>query len=141
MAWTKTKTAAVTAVAVLLGAVATTVVLNQVAPGPSAVRRQVLQDGSVLMLERVVVGSRAEFALARVSCAKAPKFERERVLARSRGLQDKKSRAARPPTMGGGTGTGRQVRERDGVCTGARHRPDDPSYTTRYLESRRDRPP
>ncbi len=60
MAWTKAKTALVAAV-IVLGAGTAVLVLKNVASSSNASRRQVLEDGSVLTLDRVVVDSRARF--------------------------------------------------------------------------------
>ena len=62
MALTKMKAAAVTAVVVLAGAATTTAILKNVAATPAAAQRQVLEDGSVLALDRVEVGSQTAFA-------------------------------------------------------------------------------
>src|SRR5215472_13311063 len=60
MAWTKAKTALVAAL-VVVGAGTTALVLKNVASFSNARRRQVLEDGSVLTLDRVVVDSKARF--------------------------------------------------------------------------------
>src|SRR5439155_2678930 len=61
MAWTKAKTTLIVAV-VILGTGTTAVVLNDVVSAPEASRRQLLEDGSVLLLNRVLVDSRVKIA-------------------------------------------------------------------------------
>jgi RNA polymerase sigma factor (sigma-70 family) len=61
MAWTKAKTAVIAAV-VILATGTTAVVINQLASGPEMIQRQVLDDGSVLTLNRVLVDSRISIA-------------------------------------------------------------------------------
>ncbi|PYJ94370.1 MAG: hypothetical protein DME23_25165 [Verrucomicrobia bacterium] len=61
MAWTKAKTTIVVAGAILATGT-TAVVLNDVVSPPEASRRQRLEDGSVLLLNRVVVDSQVRIA-------------------------------------------------------------------------------
>ncbi|PYK99575.1 MAG: hypothetical protein DME19_08195 [Verrucomicrobia bacterium] len=61
MAWTKAKTTLVVAV-VILGTGTTAVVLNDVVSSPEASRRQLLEDGSVLLLNRALVDSKVRIA-------------------------------------------------------------------------------
>jgi RNA polymerase sigma factor (sigma-70 family) len=61
MAWTKAKTTLVVAV-VILATGTTAVVLNDVVSRPEASRRQRLEDGSVLLLNRVLVDSQVSIA-------------------------------------------------------------------------------
>ncbi len=61
MAWTKAKTTLVVAV-VILATGTTAVVLNDVVSSPEASRRQRLEDGSVLLLNRVLVDSHVRIA-------------------------------------------------------------------------------
>src|SRR5207247_4913216 len=61
MAWTKAKTTLVVA-GVILATGTTAVVLNDVASPPEASRRQRLEDGSVLLLNRVLVDSHVRIA-------------------------------------------------------------------------------
>jgi RNA polymerase sigma factor (sigma-70 family) len=61
MAWTKAKTALIAAVAIVATGT-TAVVVNSIVSRPQAGRSQVLEDGSVLTLDRVVVDSRIRFA-------------------------------------------------------------------------------
>lgn len=61
MAWTKAKTTLVVA-GVILATGTTAVVLNDVVSLPEASRRQLLEDGSVLLLNRVLVGSQVSIA-------------------------------------------------------------------------------
>ena len=59
MAWTKAKTAMV-ATLVILATGTTAVVLNDALSSPEASRRQLLEDGSVLLLNRVLVDSQVK---------------------------------------------------------------------------------